>query len=143
MAIWFGGNFGGKMRGDALDIFHERYRLLENIAVDALENVAGTLAAMIEANAISVVDVAAAVNFRADKFTGNLKLPDDGGQIRFRFFAHSRRVGRNRKVGRDELVKHRRKNKHPALAVKSHGGERGLRLGQFRAKIHAQFSAGF
>ena len=49
------------MRRHPLDIFHERDRLLENFAVDALQDVADRYACLTEVDAVRVVDVAVAV----------------------------------------------------------------------------------
>ena len=55
----------------------------------------------------------------------------------------SRNVRRNGEITQDELVKHRRKNKRPALAVERHGGQRGVRIRKFRAESHGKFFTAF
>ncbi len=62
--ITFARHLRGQMARDALDVFHQQNRFLENIVVDALENVADPRAGLVKDDAISVVDVAAAVRFR-------------------------------------------------------------------------------
>src|ERR1035437_4551219 len=50
---------------------------------------------------------------------------------------------RNGEITRDELIKLRRRDKCPALAVQRHGGQGALRGGQFRTEIHGVFRAVF
>src|ERR1700692_318408 len=47
-------------------------------------------------------------------------------------------VRRNGEISYDELVKHWRKNKRPALAIERHCSQGGL-VGNGRAKIHGEF----
>ena len=47
--VGFVGHLGGQMRRDALDIFHERHRIFEDIVIDALKNVADAGATLIKA----------------------------------------------------------------------------------------------
>src|SRR5271170_2886003 len=55
----------------------------------------------------------------------------------------SRDVRRNGEITQDELVKHRRKNKRPTLAVERDGGQRGVRVRKLGAEGRGKFIAIF
>ena len=80
-------DLGGQMRGDALDIFHERHGRFENVMVDALENVAHGLAALVEVDTVGVVDMAAAVRGGVQKIAGDFEMPRHGADVMFQIHA--------------------------------------------------------
>ena len=49
------------MRGDPLDVFHQRHRVLEDMVVDPLQYVVMRRTILTEGDAVGVVDVAAAI----------------------------------------------------------------------------------
>src|ERR1019366_5068870 len=55
----------------------------------------------------------------------------------------SRAVGRNGEISQNELVKSRRENKCPTFAIQRNNSQRGVKVGQFRAKIHGKLFAIF
>ena len=71
------------MAGDAGDIFHQCGRLPEDVVVNALEDIADGGAALVKDDAISIVDMAAAIRRGADEITGDLKLTPHGAHVVF------------------------------------------------------------
>jgi hypothetical protein len=61
------------MRGHALDVFHQRDWIFEDMVIDALQNGSTMSASFVEEGAVGVVDVSAAVPFGVEKFTGDFK----------------------------------------------------------------------
>jgi len=57
------GEFLREMHGDALQIFHDRQRILKNSVIQPLQNIAAPRAAGGKRDAVGVVDVAAAEGF--------------------------------------------------------------------------------
>src|SRR5215469_14094323 len=80
--IRFASEFSREMRGDPLDIFHQARRVLKNFLIDALQNIANARADLFKRYTIGIIDVAAAVRRRFDKFTINLKLARYGAGLR-------------------------------------------------------------
>jgi hypothetical protein len=75
------------MRRHPLNILHDGDWVLEDVVIDALQDVADGLACLMEGGAIGVVDVAAAVGCCTPKFTVDLKLACYGADIVL--FAHN------------------------------------------------------
>ena len=71
------------MRRDPFHIFHQRHRVLENIVVDALQNVADRPAITFGHDRIGVVDVTIAIRRCRTVLPGNLELPGHRRQIVF------------------------------------------------------------
>ena len=87
MRVPTAGKFSRKVRGDALEIFHHRERIRKNGMIEPLQNELLRHAAGRKCNAESVVDMAAAEGFRAQKFAGNLERLRDGANIVRRIWA--------------------------------------------------------
>lgn len=68
-------HFSRQMSRNPLDVFHQRDRLLENIVVDALQNISRYRPGLIENGAIRVIDMSAAIRFGTPKLTVDLKMP--------------------------------------------------------------------
>ncbi len=83
VAVWRSIDLGRKMRRHALDIFHQRLRILEDVVVDALQNHAHRLARLLKDNAIRVVDVTASIEFGAHELTADFKLTSDRANVVF------------------------------------------------------------
>ena len=60
---------------DSLHVVHQQLRLLEDAGVHALQQVAANLSAIIERDAVRMVDVPAAVRSRADERAIDAELP--------------------------------------------------------------------
>jgi hypothetical protein len=72
----------GKMRRNALDILHHDSRRVEDVAIDALQNVASGRAFRLARDEISIVDVAVAVGHKSHGFAAKLE-PGGHGMKRF------------------------------------------------------------
>jgi hypothetical protein len=62
------------MRRDALNVLHQRVRVLEDVAIDPLQDMKERLAAALESHAVGVVDVAASEGLRFKELAIDLKL---------------------------------------------------------------------
>src|ERR1700733_7590064 len=61
ISIWLSIDLLAEMRRDALNIFHDRDGVFEDVVVDTLDDVAQRLAGIAKGNAIGIVDVTAAI----------------------------------------------------------------------------------
>src|ERR1022692_1116277 len=87
--IWLAGHFPGQMSCDALDVFHQGDRLLEDIVVDALQNVTRHRPRLIKNGAIGVIDMAAAIRFSTAELAVDLKMPRHVPDVMFRIHRQS------------------------------------------------------
>ena len=69
------------MGGDAVDVLHQRRRVLENFVINALENVPDGRASLIIDDGVGVIDVTVAVRFGVAELAANLELAGDGAQV--------------------------------------------------------------
>jgi len=67
--------------GDAVDVLHQRRRVLENFVINALENVPDGRASLIIDDGVGVIDVTVAVRFGVAELAANLELAGDGAQV--------------------------------------------------------------
>ena len=70
-----------EMGGDALDIFHDRDGVFEDVMVDALDDVARCFAGGAKDGAIGIVDVPAAVGCGRRELAGNFKVARHLGDV--------------------------------------------------------------
>jgi hypothetical protein len=87
--IRLAGAFFIQMAGDAQHILHERHRVLEDVVVDALKNIADGRARLAKRDAIGVIDVPVPVRLGRQKFSGNAKIPGHSANIVFGFHCQS------------------------------------------------------
>jgi len=66
---------------NALDVFHDRGRVLEDIGINALQDVVRGHPGMAELSAVGVVNVAAAIGHSVAEFAAYLKLACGGANI--------------------------------------------------------------
>src|ERR1017187_8556626 len=74
---------GSNMRRDPLDVFHQGDRLLEDVVIDPLQDVAMRYPSHIEEDFVSVVDMAAAVGSGLEKLAADFERACRGGDTAF------------------------------------------------------------
>ena len=74
-----------------MDVFHQRRRVLKDLVVNALEDVADGRAALVEDGGVGIVDMPVAVRFGAAELAVNLELARDGAQVMWGVGRHLRR----------------------------------------------------
>ena len=73
-AVGLAGHLRGKMRRDALDVLHQRGGIVEDVVIDALQDVARGRAAAWQVTQVGVVDVAVAVGRESEELAAELEL---------------------------------------------------------------------
>ncbi len=68
------GHFGGQVGGDSLHILHQRDRILKDVVVDPLEDVADRSATLAEDRAIGVIDMTTAIGLGVQELAANPKF---------------------------------------------------------------------
>ena len=76
-----------RVAADTGYVFHQSFRIFENVGIDALEDVADAAGALVKYGAERIVDVTASVGERVNEVAVNGELSRDGGNIVFRVFS--------------------------------------------------------
>ena len=84
-----GFKFAADVRGDAHDVLHHRGRVLEDVLVDLLVDVADAHAALVVGGGVGFVDVADLEGLGVEDFAVDLELPGDFLKL-FLLISHSR-----------------------------------------------------
>lgn len=71
------GRLCGEVRGDSLDVFHQRDGIAEDVCVNALQDEASGTAGLVEDGRVGVVDVAAAVGHDGGEVAVDLEIACD------------------------------------------------------------------
>jgi hypothetical protein len=77
------------MRRDALNILHDRDRLLEDLRVDTLQDEPCAHSGTLHLDAVRVIDVTGAVGLGAEKLARELKLARNSADIKFQIYVQS------------------------------------------------------
>ena len=79
--VVFAGELAAEVRGDAPDVFHQGDRILEDVVVDALQNVTNLYSTLVEYSTTRIVDVAAAVRLGVEEFAVDVELARQGAKV--------------------------------------------------------------
>jgi hypothetical protein len=83
MSVELSVHFPGKVFRDALDVFHERDGIFEDVVIDALEDVTHSQAVLIRSDAKGIIDMTAAMRFGFQQIAVNPELAGDSQDVVF------------------------------------------------------------